>query len=82
MAKIKAEIWEDRLRACLTHKRVRSYRTRVSEPKNKCVICWLCWLADRTDNTFYEDDVVDLIKFATKADPKTEVQFHHTKAKD
>jgi len=52
------------LTGCLTHKRKRTFKTQVSKPTNKCLICWLCWLADRTESMLYADDIEDIIRFS------------------
>ena len=67
MAKAKqrrAGMRHGQLKECLVHKRKRSYKTRVSQPTNKCPVCWACWFADRTETMLYEDDIADLIKFS------------------
>lgn len=60
----KALLRNGQLKACLTHKRKRSYKPRVAQPKNKCAVCWLCWLADRTETLVYQSDMEDFIKFS------------------
>lgn len=49
---------------CGTHNRKRQWKTKVSQPKNKCPICWAIWLADRLETSVYEDDFHDLIRFS------------------
>jgi hypothetical protein len=49
---------------CGTHKRKRSWKTKVSQPKTKCPLCWAVWLSDRLECSLYEDDFQDLIRFS------------------
>jgi hypothetical protein len=49
---------------CGTHKRKRTFRTKSTQPKQKCPICWACWLADKLETSIYEDDFQDLIRFS------------------
>ena len=49
---------------CGTHKRKRTFKTRASQPTNKCPICWACWLADKLETSIYQDDFQDLIRFS------------------
>lgn len=49
---------------CGNHKYKRQFKTRVSQPTNKCPICLACWLSDRLETHIYKDDLEDLIKFS------------------
>lgn len=49
---------------CAAHKRKRSFKTKVSQPKTKCPVCWACWLADRLETSVYKEDLDDLFKFS------------------
>lgn len=49
---------------CGTHNRKRTFKTKSTQPKNKCPICWACWIADRMETIVTEADFIDLVKFS------------------
>ena len=63
---MKASLRHGSLVECLTHKRKRTWKTNVTQPNNKCIVCWAIWFADRTTSIIYDDDFADLCKVVNK----------------
>lgn len=85
MAPRKGRLYHGSIVECITHKRKRQFKTKVSKPSNKCPICWTCWLADRLECSIYEDDFQDLIKFSnafTTLVKPSGIEFEETEKDD